>query len=101
MYGTVAKMKVKAGQQDQLIALMDEWWTDRAPTIKGARSSSVHKSSAAENEWILAVVFDTKENYEANAADPGQDEWFQRVVTCLDGEPEWNDGEVVASHHQH
>ncbi len=101
MYGTIAKIRVKAGQESQLVALIEDWWKNRAPKVKGARSSSVHRSSAAKNEWIMAVVFDSKENYEANASDPEQDAWYQQVAACLDGDPEWNDGEVIAAHHQH
>ena len=46
---------------------------------------------------ILAVLFESKEAYEANASSPEQDERFHKMMALLAGEPQWNDGEIVSS----
>lgn len=43
----------------------------------------------------MVVVFQDRESYFANANDPAQDEFFQRMMEMLDGEPVWHDGEIV------
>src|SRR5687768_7409372 len=97
MYGTVATMRVKPGMEQKLSQLSEQWWRERAPQVKGALSSTVFKTDANPNEHILIAVFDSKENYEANANDPAQDAWYQEMRACLEGDPQWTDGEVVFS----
>jgi hypothetical protein len=53
------------------------------------------------NEYILVAVFDSKENYEANASDPEQHAWYEKMRACLEADPDWNDGEVIFARHQH
>ena len=96
MYGTVARLKVKPGMEQKVQELNDRWWQERAPKIKGAISNTVYRLDSGNNEYILAAVFDSKENYRANADDPEQNEWFQEMAACLDGEPMWADGEIIA-----
>ena len=93
MYGTIALMKPKEGQVDALNALFEEWWTERRPKVKGAISSTVYRNVSNPAEIMVAVVFDSKENYVANAEDPEQDEWYQKLVALLEAEPRWIDGE--------
>ena len=45
---------------------------------------------------MMAVVFESKEAYVANATDPAQDRWYQKFRALLASDPEWNDGEVIA-----
>ena len=97
MYGTVARLKVKPEAVDELIALMAEWEQSRKPNVKGAVASYVYKLDNSPNELMLCAVFSDKAAYVANADDPEQDKWFQRMSEHLAGEPEWNDGEIIHS----
>lgn len=98
MYGTVARMRVKPGMESRMRELSNTWWTERAPNVKGAVSETVFRTDADANEFLLVAVFASKEDYEANANDPAQNEWFEQLASCLDGEPMWMDGEVVEQH---
>jgi hypothetical protein len=99
VYGTVATMWVKPGMESKLNELSDQWWRERAPKVKGIMSNTVFRTN--DNEYILIAVFDSKENYEANAGDPEQDAWYQQMRACLEADPDWNDGEVIFARHQH
>src|SRR5262245_58796351 len=99
MFGTIALMKPKEGQVDALNALFDQWREERRPQVKGAISSTVYRNVNNPAELMVAVVFDSKENYMANAADPAQNEWYQKLVACLEGEPRWIDGDILARRH--
>ena len=99
MYGTIAIMKVKPGQEQALNAMFDKWWAERAPKAKGAIASSVHRNDSNPSEVIVSVVFADKASYDANADDPEQDKWYQEMRALLDADPRWLDGEVLACKH--
>ena len=99
MFGTVALMKPKAGQEQAVVAALDKWWAERRPTIKGAIASTIHRNDGNPQELIMSVVFDSEESYRANASDPEQDQWYQQLRALLDADPRWMDGEVLACKH--
>src|SRR3990170_7736647 len=99
MYGTVATLRIKPGSAEKLNEMSERWWKERAPKVKGAVSQTVYRTDRNPNEYIMAVVFDSKESYVANANDPEQDKWFRDMVQMLDGEPRWSDGTIVAHKH--
>ena len=96
MYGTVARIKVKAGQLDALKKTMAEW-DEQAPDTLGYRSTHVYQLDNDPNELIMAVVFEDRKTYLANADDPRTDEWYQKVRAYMESDPEWNDGEIIYS----
>ena len=93
MYGTVARMHVKAGSGDQLAQVARDFEQARVP---GFIASYAYQMDADSNEYLLAVVFDSKESYRANAESPEQNARFQDMMALLEREPEWHDGEIVA-----
>ena len=94
MYGTVAHMRIKAGHEDQLRGMMDEWNANRKPQVPGALSSYAFKLDRDPQDWILVALFEDKKSYRANAEDPEQDRWFRQMMEHLESEPEWHDGEA-------
>ena len=95
MYGTVYRMQPKPGKEQEVIQMMQEWERDRAPKIKGAKAGYLYK---LDNGGYMGVaLFDSKEAYQANAADPEQDKFYRKWRELLEADPEWNDGEVVNS----
>ncbi|MGB2694902.1 MAG: hypothetical protein WBD55_06895 [Dehalococcoidia bacterium] len=93
MYGTVAHMKLKAGKMDDLKKQMTDFDTNRHP--KGYLGEIIYQMDSNQNEIMMAVFFDSKENYHANANDPEQDKEFRKMRDLLDADPEWHDGEVI------
>ncbi len=93
MYGTVARMHVKPGSGDQLAQLARDFEQAQVP---GFIASYAYKLDANPNEYLLAVIFDSKESYRANAESPAQNARFQDMMALLEREPEWHDGEIVA-----
>ncbi len=56
---------------------------------------------AANGRWgalVATVLFDSREHYEANAADPAQDAWYRELVTLVEADPTWADGDVLTAH---
>ena len=94
MYGSVYRIRPKAGKEQEIIGLMEEWERERRPKVKGAVGGMMFK---LDNGGLMGVaVFDSRESYRANAGDPEQDAFYQRWRALMDADPEWNDGEVIS-----
>jgi len=94
MYGTVARMKIKPGKEKDFIAFGERGQTD----TPGFLSMKVYKSDSDPGEYFLTVVFESKEAYEKNAASPEQNAQYEEYRALLDADPEWHDGEIIASY---
>jgi len=95
MYGTVALFQAKPGTQAQLDAYNRDVGSIAIP---GIVATYIYQLDADPNRYYLAVIFESKEAYLANAADPMQDERYRRLRALLAADPEWHDGEVVFAH---
>lgn len=92
MYGTVAKMWVKDGAQADFLRITAE--VEGVP-VPGMVAVHVYQMDADSREYYMTVLFDSKEAYVANARSPEQHARFTLLMTALETEPEWHDGEVV------
>jgi quinol monooxygenase YgiN len=99
MYGTISIMKVSPENRSKLNAMFEAWWSERRPNVSGAIASSVHVNDANPGEVIVSVIFESKETYDANAADPEQDKWYREMRALLEADPRWIDGEVLSCKH--
>ena len=99
MFGTIAIFRPKSGEETAVMEALNAWWEERRPKVQGAVASTLHRNDSNPSELILSVVFDSKENYEANASDPGQDKWYQHLRGLLDSDPVWMDGDVLSCRH--
>jgi heme-degrading monooxygenase HmoA len=94
MYGTVAKLHVKSGALTELNQLTKDFGRLGVP---GFIASYVYQTDASSNECYLAVVFESKASYVANAESPEQDARYREMRALFEADPEWHDGEIVAA----
>lgn len=94
MYGTVARMRLKPGMEAKFKSDMEQYERLKIP---GFVSTTVYRMDTDPNELYMAVAFKDKASYVANARDPKQDERFKRMRAFLAADPEWHDGEIIAS----
>lgn len=92
MYGTVARLRVKPGAEETLMAQLRAYGTLNVP---GYQRSYMYRMDNDPVEWYMAVVFDSKESYRANAESPEQDQRYREMLALLEREPEWHDGEIL------
>ena len=95
MFGTIARLRVKTGQEQALIDMAQEWERERKPKVKGAGPGYLLRPENRPGEMILLAVFEDRDSYYANAADPEQDRWFRQMRELLEADPEWEDGEII------
>jgi quinol monooxygenase YgiN len=94
MYGTVARMQLKPGVEQEMQRLTQEFAALRVP---GYVATYVYRTDADPNTHYMAVVFESRDAYWANARSPEQDARYRKIRELLASDPEWHDGEIVAS----
>jgi quinol monooxygenase YgiN len=92
MYGTVARMRLKPGAEDQFRGFAS---TFEAANVPGSVATYVYRMDSAPNEYYMAVLFKDKTAYQANATSPEQNTRFLQMMELLEQEPEWHDGEII------
>jgi heme-degrading monooxygenase HmoA len=85
-------MRVKEGKE-QLLLDMD----NMSAAIPGHIQTYVYKADNEPNVYYLATVFESREAYRKNAESPEQHQRYLQMMEALDGEPEWHDGDIVAT----
>jgi len=92
MYGTVAHMRIKRGAEGKFQQVAQEIEGERAP---GQIAVYVYQMDRDSREFYMAVIFESREAYHANAQSPEQHQRFLKLMEMLEAEPEWNDGEII------
>jgi quinol monooxygenase YgiN len=92
MYGTVARMRLKPGAEEKMRELMRSYETLNIP---GQRATYVYRMDNDPNTFMMAVIFDDRASYVANANSPEQNARYLQMVELLEGAPEWHDGEIM------
>jgi len=94
MYGTIAHCRIKPGMEQQLA---EQARVFEAAKVPGAIATYAYRMDADPSDYYLAVVFASKEAYLANAQSPEQDARYHQLLSLLEGEPEWHDGEIFSA----
>lgn len=95
MYGSIFRMKLKPGKEQELKGVLNEWERDRKPKIQGTVHSLVLQPDNKPGEVVGVAIFPDKASYRANAEDPEQDKWYKKMRELLEDDPEWEDGEFI------
>jgi heme-degrading monooxygenase HmoA len=93
MYGTVARMQLKPGMEARLMELDRQ---DQATGIPGHVGTYVYRLDNEPNVYYLAVAFESKDAYVANANSAEQDARYRKMRELFESDPEWHDGEIVS-----
>jgi antibiotic biosynthesis monooxygenase (ABM) superfamily enzyme len=91
MYGTIARLRILPGRESELEDHLSQYQASQVP---GFVASALYRADEGGAHW-LAVVFDSKESYQANAGSPEQDARYREFRSFLESDPEWHDGEVL------
>src|SRR5947209_5382439 len=95
MFGTIARVMVQPGKEDEFIAIGEQWGRERGASV-GEVASYVFKAEGRREHFIVAIFTD-RDAYYTNANDPETDRWYRRLRATLEADPEWNDCEVIHS----
>lgn len=94
MYGTIARMQLKPGAEQQLQQVQQDIAAAKVP---GFVAAYIYQTDADPAVHFMAVVFESRDAYWANARSPEQDARYRTMRELLTTDPEWHDGEIVAT----
>jgi quinol monooxygenase YgiN len=92
MYGTVARMRVKPGMVNQLQDWMSQ---EETRSIPGYKTSYTYQMDTDPTTVFVAIVFESREAYVANAQSPQMDARYHELLALLEEPPEWHDGQII------
>jgi heme-degrading monooxygenase HmoA len=87
MFVTVSTYRAKAGEEDAIIALHEDWQRNIQPRVKGYLSGELLRKAEAPREFISIMRFESQESARALTNDPEQDAWYRRVVSLTENVP--------------
>ena len=93
MYGTICNLKVKDSHEGDPLEAMDE----RSGEIEGAVAWLLMRRDDENADLVGVAVFESKESYISNANSSDQHIAFTKMMSHLNSEPTWTDGEYISS----
>ena len=91
MFGTIGHVRVKAGNQPQLDALLAEWRKTIRPQIPGSVLQISGASVSNPGEYVFIALMQDEATYRALAENPAQDVWFHQMIALIEGDVKWED----------
>ena len=93
MYGTVARLKMKPGQRDEMVARFGQ---GGMPLDPGEVSGHFFALDNDPDGAFIVAIFTDKEAYIANAQRPETHERYLQLRAFLAEDPVWFDGTVIS-----
>lgn len=87
MYGTVARLRPKPGQEHGVLAYVEQRTRERTPQIPRAIGGYVYRLENEPGTWLFAVAFRDRESYRANPESSTMDADYRRLRALLTDSP--------------
>ena len=87
MFVTVSTYKAKAGEEDAIIALHEDWQRHQQSRAKGYLSGELLRNVEGDREFIAIMRFESQEAALALTNDPERKAWYQRLVSLTEDTP--------------
>jgi len=97
MYGSIFRFQLKPGKEQEALKMFGMEEAQEGQRLRGSGMVGSYLFKLDNGGYMGVAVFENKDKYVANANDPKQDEWYRKFRALTEADPEWNDGEVVAS----
>ncbi len=87
LFVIVSTYRAKAGEEDAIIALHEDWQRKQGSKAKVYLSWELLRNIEAPGEFIVITHFESEELARAMVDDLNQDAWYSRLVSLLEEEP--------------
>ena len=87
MFVTVSTYRAKAGEEDAIIALHEDWQRHQQSRAKGYLSGELLRNVNDSREFIVIMRFEGQEFAQALTNDPERRAWYQRLVSLTERLP--------------
>jgi heme-degrading monooxygenase HmoA len=83
----VSTYRAKAGEEDAIIALHEDWQRKQGNKAKVYLSWELLRNTEAPSEFIVIAYFESEELARAMVDDLNQDAWYLRLVSLVEERP--------------
>ncbi len=87
MFVTVSIYRAKAGEEDAVIALHEDWQRNQQAKAQGYLSGELLRNIQAPREFVAIMRFESRAFAQELANDPEQNAWHRRLVSLVENVP--------------
>src|ERR1700680_2342092 len=87
MFVIVSTYRAKAGEEDAIIALHEDWQRNRAHKARVCLSWELLRKEEAPREFITMARFTSEKSAQAALSDFKVDAWYDRLMSLIDEGP--------------
>jgi hypothetical protein len=87
MFVTVSIYRAKAGEEDAIIALHEDWQTNQRLRARGYVSGELLLHALDQRLFFDIARFESEAAARSLADDPEQASWYQRLTSLAEAEP--------------
>jgi heme-degrading monooxygenase HmoA len=87
MFVAVCTYRARAGEEDAVIALHEDWQRNRRAKAKGYLSGELLNDVRDPQAFITIARFESRAAALMVAEDPEQITWYRRLVSLAEGQP--------------
>jgi heme-degrading monooxygenase HmoA len=98
MFVQLIRCKLRPGGWEKVEELMQRWQTEQASKAPGFKGEYVLREKSSSNACTMVVLFENEQLARQNSDRPETNQFYQDMLTVVDGQPEFIDTEVVHSY---
>lgn len=87
MFVTVSMYSAKAGEEDAVIALHEDWQRKQQAKAQGYLSGELLRNIQTPHEFVAIMRFENRACAQELASDPEQNAWHRRLVSLVENVP--------------
>ncbi len=87
MFVTVSIYRAKAGEEDAVIALHEDWQRNQQARAQGYLSGELLRNTQAPREFVAIMRFENRVFAQTLANDPERNAWYRRLVSLIENVP--------------
>src|SRR2546429_9641330 len=87
MFVTVSLYRAKAGEEDAVIALHEDWQRNQQARTQGYLSGELLRNIQTPREFVAIMRFENPAFAQTLANDPEQNAWYRRLVSLVENVP--------------
>lgn len=87
MFVTISIYRAKAGEEDAVIALHEDWQRNQQARTQGYLSGELLRDMQAPHDFVAIMRFETQAFARALANNPERNVWYKRLVSLIENMP--------------
>jgi hypothetical protein len=98
MFVQLIRCKLRPGGWEKVQELMHRWQAEQASKAPGFKGEYVLREKSSPSACTMVVLFESEQLARQNSERPETNQFYQEMLTVMDGQPEFIDTEVVHSY---